>query len=57
MTHQQLELDKMKYLFEKIEVDEFIDQQIIVLSKLMTDKKIEFTPMLDKLVESEPSSL
>ena len=47
MTHQQLELDKMKYLFEKIEVDEFIDQQIIVLSKLMTDKKIEFTKTIE----------
>jgi len=45
---QQLDLGEMKYLYENIDVDDFIEQEMNMLSDLMTEKKIEFT----KLVES-----
>ena len=44
---QQLELGKMKYLYENIDVDDFIEQEMNSLSDLMTEKKIEFTKSVE----------
>ena len=44
---QQLDLGKMKYLYENIEVDDFIEQEMNALSDLMTEKKIEFTKTIE----------
>jgi len=44
---QQLELGKMKYLYENIDVDDFIEQEMNSLSNLMTEKKIEFTKSIE----------
>lgn len=40
---QQLELGKMKYLYEEITLDDFIEQEMNSLSNLMIEKNIEFT--------------
>jgi len=44
---QELELGKMKYLYENIDVDGFIEQEMNSLSDLMTEKKIEFTKSVE----------
>ncbi len=44
---EQLELGKMKYLYENIDVDDFIEQEMSSLSNLMTEKKIEFTKSVE----------
>ncbi len=44
---QQLDLGKMKYLYENIEVDDFIEQEMNALTDLMTEKKIEFTKSVE----------
>lgn len=44
---QQLDLGKMKYLFEEIDNDEFIEQIMSSLSELMTEKNIEFTKSIE----------
>jgi len=44
---QELELGKMKYLYENIDVDDFIEQEMNSLSNLMTEKKIEFTKSVE----------
>ncbi len=44
---QELELGKMKYLYENIDVDDFIEQEMNSLSNLMSEKKIEFTKSVE----------
>ena len=44
---QQLDLGEMKYLFEEIDVDEFVEEQMNVLSELMNEKSIEFTKSVE----------
>jgi len=44
---QQLDLGKMKYLFEEIDTDEFTEQIMSSLSELMTEKNIEFTKSIE----------
>jgi len=44
---QQLDLGEMKYLYENIEVDDFIEQVMNTLSELMKEKKIEFAKTIE----------
>lgn len=42
MDSQKLDLERMKFYKKEFKVDEFMDEQIQIHSKLMTDKKIRF---------------
>jgi len=44
---QQLDLGKMKYLYEKVVVDDFIEQEMNTLSNLMVEKNIELTKSVE----------
>lgn len=47
LNAQELELGEMKYLFENIDVDDLIKQEMETLDPLMTAKKIEFTQSIE----------
>jgi len=49
----------MKYLYENIDVDDFIEQEMNSLSDLMTEKKIEFTKSVESglLINSDRTKL
>lgn len=42
MDSQKLDLERMKFNKKEFKVDEFMDEQVQIHSKLMTDKKIRF---------------
>jgi len=44
---QQLDLNQMKYFYEDVDVDEFIEQIMTGLSDLMDEKKIEFSKLIE----------
>ena len=47
LNAQELELGEMKYLFENIDVDDLIKQEMETLAPFMTAKKIEFTKSIE----------
>ena len=49
---QQLELGEMKYFFEDVDVDEFIEQIMNNHSNLMESKKIEFSKLVEPYLKT-----